>query len=163
MPVRARAVANEFIHLAKADGRSLTPLQLIKLTYIAHGWMLALYGRPLIVDEVEAWKYGPVIPDLYQAMRRYGSAYVTKDLGTWGSRAASRLDETERGITHQVYRAYGEQNGVQLSRLTHQSGTPWYQTRNASGQNAVIANDLIAEHYRLLNDERRAKSTSGRS
>ena len=69
MPVRARAVANEFIHLAKADGRSLTPLQLIKLTYIAHGWMLTLYGRPLIVDEVEAWKYGPVIPDLYQATR----------------------------------------------------------------------------------------------
>jgi uncharacterized phage-associated protein len=156
MPVRARAVANEFIHLAKVDGRSLTPLQLIKLTYIAHGWMLALYGRPLIVDEVEAWKYGPVIPDLYQAMRRYGAAYVTKDLGTWGSWAASQLDETEREFIQQVYRAYGHQNGVQLSRLTHQSGTPWYQTWNASGQNAVIANDLIAEYYGLLNDERRA-------
>ena len=113
MPVRARAVANEFIHLAKADGRSLTPLQLIKLTYIAHGWMLTLYGRPLIVDAVEAWKYGPVIPDLYQATRLYGAAYVTKDLRTWGSWAASRLDETERDIIHQVYRAYGHQNGIQ--------------------------------------------------
>ena len=155
MPVRARTVANEFIRLAGADRRSLTPLQLIKLTYIAHGWMLALYQRPLITDDVEAWKYGPVIPDLYRAMKQYGSGYVTNDLGTWGT-TSPELDDTERDIIRQVYALYGNMNGVQLSALTHQPGTPWSQTWNDDGKNGVIANDLIAEHYRLLNNERRA-------
>jgi uncharacterized phage-associated protein len=39
MATNARAVANEFIRLAAEDGRTLTPLQIIKLVYIAHGWM----------------------------------------------------------------------------------------------------------------------------
>ena len=60
MATSARAVANEFIRLAKADCKSFTPSQLMKLAYIAHGWMLALYQRPLITDRIEAWKYGPV-------------------------------------------------------------------------------------------------------
>jgi uncharacterized phage-associated protein len=156
MPVRARTAANVFIRLAKADHRSLTPLQIIKLVYIAHGWMLALYGRPLIVDGIEAWKYGPVIPDLYHAMKSYGSGYVTDDLPGW-LLGDAEMSPVERDIIGQVYRRYGGLNGVQLSALTHQPGTPWSVTWDAGGgQNGVIANDLIAEHYRLLSNERRA-------
>lgn len=29
--------------------------------------MLGLYGVPLIRDDVQAWKYGPVIPQVYHA------------------------------------------------------------------------------------------------
>lgn len=32
------AVANEFIGLGKQDNKHFTPMQLLKLTYIAHGW-----------------------------------------------------------------------------------------------------------------------------
>jgi antitoxin SocA-like protein len=81
MAVQARVVANEFIRLAEADGRALTPLQVIKLAYIAHGWMLALYQRPLISDSIEAWKYGPVIPTLYHALKKYGAGSVTGTIG----------------------------------------------------------------------------------
>lgn len=158
MPVRSHTVTNEFIRLAKADERSLTPLQLIKLTYIAHGWMLALYQRPLIIDRVEAWKYGPIIPDLYQLMKRYGADFVTDNL-PGGNEV---LSDEERDIIQQVYRVYGHLNGIQLSQLTHQPGTPWHQTWNVGDQNDVISNDLIAEHYRQMANERRgAADTPG--
>jgi uncharacterized phage-associated protein len=153
MPVRARTVTNEFIRLARADGRrSLTPLQLIKLTYIAHGWMLALYQRPLIVDPIEAWKYGPVITDLYHSMKMYGAGFVTERLAG----DDEILGDDERDLIQQVYRVYGRFNGIQLSQLTHQPGTPWYQTWNLGDRNDVISNDLIAEHYRQkMADEHR--------
>ncbi len=57
----ARAVANEFIKLAKKHGKKpLTHMQLQKLVYIAHGWSFALGEEeaPLIADTVEAWDWG---------------------------------------------------------------------------------------------------------
>ena len=60
----SRTVAHEFLRLAREDGKSLWPMQVLKLAYIAHGWMLALYHRPLIGDGIEAWTYGPIIPVL---------------------------------------------------------------------------------------------------
>jgi uncharacterized phage-associated protein len=61
MPYPAAAIANEFIKVAKRNGVLLTPMKLQKLVYFAHGWYLALLGKPLINEPVEAWKFGPVI------------------------------------------------------------------------------------------------------
>jgi uncharacterized phage-associated protein len=140
MAVRARVVANEFIRLARADERYFTPLQLIKLVYIAH-----VFQSPLITDRVEAWKYGPVIPDLHHAMKGYRAASVYQSplipdrVEAWkygpvipdlydamkGNRAAivtdflpggstDELDEKELELIRRVYDAYGRSTGVQL-------------------------------------------------
>lgn len=154
MTVSARVVANELIRLAKVQDRSLTPLQLLKMTYIAHGWMLGLLQRPLISNQIQAWKYGPVIPDLYHRLKGYGGGNVTSELGGL-SFGVSDLDATEKHLVAQVYDIYGKMTGVQLSQLTHQPGTPWHTAWETGGQNAIISNDLIAEHYRQLADERR--------
>jgi uncharacterized phage-associated protein len=148
MPVMAPTVANEFIRLARAEGRALTPLQVIKLVYIAHGWMLALYQRPLITDAIEAWKYGPMIPNLYHALKRYGAGSIIEPI----SRRTEQLDDDERDVIEQVYAQYGHLTGIQLSRMTHQAGTPWHETWSDE-PNEPISNDLIADHYRQLVDE----------
>jgi len=38
-------IANQLIKLAEAEGKTLTPMQLIKLVYLCHAWMLGLYGQ----------------------------------------------------------------------------------------------------------------------
>ncbi len=56
----ALAVANYMLELAKEEGKELQPLKLMKLVYIAHGFMLALLGRSALnprFDRVEAWQY----------------------------------------------------------------------------------------------------------
>jgi uncharacterized phage-associated protein len=152
MATSARAVANEFLRLAEEDGRALTPLQIIKLVYIAHGWMLALYQRPLITDRIEAWKYGPVIPNLYHDVKGFGADYIH---GRLRDALSQPLDPQERNLIRQVYNIYGQKNGVQLSELTHRSGTPWHITTwRPDAMGVPISNDLIAEHYRRLADAR---------
>src|SRR5437660_12739202 len=111
MATSARRVANEFLRLAEEDDRALTPLQIIKLAYIAHGWMLALYQRPLILDRIEAWKYGPVIPDLYRALRDYGGGSVTTPIRVPAHSAP--LDAAECDLIRQVYEIYGNKNGIE--------------------------------------------------
>jgi uncharacterized phage-associated protein len=142
----SRTVANRFLRLAAQDGKTLTPMQVLKLVYIAHGWMLGLYGRPLIRDDVQAWKYGPVIPTLYNAMRDYRSAPVTQPLRA----PKEALDANEENIVEQVYEIYGKKTGLALSRLTHAAGTPWDLTYEDGTFGIVIPTDIIQDHYRRL-------------
>jgi uncharacterized phage-associated protein len=154
MTTRARVVANELLRLAREDGKALTPLQILKLVYIAHGWMLGLRQRPLISDRIEAWRYGPVIPTLYHRMKAYGAGNVTTTQLGHSFSFEPALDADEQVMLARVYRSYRQMTGIQLSQLTHQPGTPWEITYLSEGQNSQISNDLIAEHYRRLADER---------
>ncbi|HWJ25663.1 MAG TPA: type II toxin-antitoxin system antitoxin SocA domain-containing protein, partial [Flavisolibacter sp.] len=72
------AVANYFIKKANDEGIELTLMKLVKLVYIAHGWHLALKDNELIDEAVQAWKYGPVVPSVYQVFKRFGNAQVTQ-------------------------------------------------------------------------------------
>jgi len=65
---------------AAEEGRGLTPLQINKLVYICHGWTLALLDRPLNnnnVNQIQAWKYGPVVQKVYALLKDFGSQEVT--------------------------------------------------------------------------------------
>lgn len=142
----SKTVANEFIKLAREAGESLTPMQVLKLVYIAHGWMLALYHRPLISDEVQAWQYGPVIPVLYNQVRAYRSGPVKAVDAAYGE----NLDGHEADIVRQVFEQYGHMSGPALSRITHANNTPWALTYEPNSFGIVIPNDLIEDHYSRL-------------
>ena len=150
----ARVVANRFLELATDEGRSLTPMQVLKLVYIAHGWNLALYDRPLIDQPVEAWQYGPVIRDLYNAMKGFGGGSVRGPLPVGYGASADELSGDETDLVGQVFKLYGRMNGVALSRITHATNTPWQQIYTPGRHGTVIPPDLIADHYERLSRER---------
>ena len=139
-------IADNFLEKAAAKGRLLTPMQLLKLVYIAHGWMLGLHGRPLISDNVEAWQYGPVIPKLYNVIRHFKSDPVTGPLKA----AGLALDEVETDIIDQTFDIYGGKTGPALSRLTHMPGGPWAAVYERGSFGTNIPNDIIEDHYRQL-------------
>ena len=149
----ARVVANRFLQLADAQGSALTPMQVLKLVYIAHGWNLALNDAPLIDQRVEAWLYGPVIPDLYRSMKGFGGGGVRGPLPlSWDE--AQDLDERQDALIRQTYRLYGGLSGMQLSGITHAKGTPWQQTYTHGDHGKLIPDELIKEHYKRLREER---------
>ena len=147
----SRTVANRFLALAREKGDTLTPMQVLKLVYIAHGWKLGLAGDSLISDEVQAWQYGPVIPVLYSAMRKYKDGAVAEPLK---SPEGDVLDEREANLVSQVFDLYGHMNGPALSRLTHAKGTPWDLTYKEGSFGLRISNELIQDHYQRLAHER---------
>ena len=72
------SVANYFIGKGIESGIEVTPMKLIKLVYVAHGWYLGNYQKPLIGEASEAWKYGPTIPSLYHSFKQLGNQKITK-------------------------------------------------------------------------------------
>lgn len=144
-------IANRFLALAEEADDSLTPMQVLKLVYIAHGWRLGLYGKPLVRDEIQAWQYGPVIPKLYNAMRGYRSNPVAAPLRA--DRTDKPLTKNEASVVKQVFDIYGRMSGPALSRLTHAPGTPWALTYEEGVFGIPISNDLIEDHYVRLSKE----------
>lgn len=141
------SVANRILELAEREKDTVTPMQLMKLVYLCHGWMLGLYGRHLVRDPIEAWRYGPVIKALYDVIRDYRSNPVNHPVG---SDPTPSFDDLEENIIQQVYEKYGKFSGIQLSSLTHLEGSPWYETWNRKGINSVISNDLIEDYFNRL-------------
>ena len=151
MVCSARVVANYLIREKEVeDGIPPTPMQLLKLVYIAHGWNLAINDRPLIRDRIEAWRYGPVVPNLYRDIKRWGNTPVEEPLSLPAS-GAGNLSPEEIEVLDEVLNAYGDLSGVQLSSLTHASDTPWHQVYFDEGgqetEHVPITNDLIKQHF----------------
>lgn len=139
-------VADDILRVAKAQGRALTPLQLMKLTYIAHGYALGLGIGDLFNSRIEAWKYGPVIPDLYHTTKIYGRDPIPLEkVG-----AGRALQGAAAEIVNTVMAKYGQLSGIALSNLTHRAGTPWSQVYQDGVLGIEIPDENIAAHYRAL-------------
>lgn len=87
-------------YLVARSGGRLTPLQVIKLTYIAHGYSLAINGEPLVDEAVEAWRHGPVVPSVYHRAKRCGGGRIGRLLYSEPAparRTAPSLSASPRG------------------------------------------------------------------
>ena len=126
------------------------PMKLLKLVYIAHGYHLAINGSPLLAVPAEAWKYGPIIRDLYLAVRRYGCKIVPLDLLSEHVPVDGQDHSSYREVIADVVAAYGRYEGLTLAAATHQQGTPWSETRASHGANAVIDDNLLRSYYEKL-------------
>ena len=142
-------VANKFLELAQEEGRQLTPMTLIKLSYIAHGWSLALLKRPLLKGRIEAWRYGPVIPDLYQRLKTFGRGPVTGKIPKTIFERDEALDADAERLVEEVYEKYGKLTGIQLSHLTHKTDSPWFSAYKTD-ENNLIPDETIQRHYESL-------------
>ena len=142
-------IAEHLLWHAGEASRILTPMQILKLVYIAHGWMLGLSSRPLISESAEAWRYGPVVRSVYQRYKKYRGNPINEPC----TDRKARLDNYQRDLLRQVFEIYGKYTGIHLSRLTHQPGTPWSITWEAGL--LVIPNELIKDYYRRRAEELR--------
>jgi uncharacterized phage-associated protein len=138
----ARHIANWFVNRARQDGRQLTIMQLLKLVYISHGWHLEMQKSPLVINKIEAWKFGPVIPDVYNAFRPQGVV-----VGAPLPLPSPPLSPRDTHLLDQIYKSYGSMSAQQLSDLTHEPGGPWDQATKTWGYFAPIPNNLILGHY----------------
>lgn len=148
------AVANYFVKKANSEGWELTPMKLLKMVYLAHGWYLGLNnGEPLIPEFAQAWKYGPVIQSVYDKFKKYKDQQITS-LGFDGEQKVYPISNNPEILPFldKIAEVYRPSSGLQLSTLTHQQGSPWYTVWNERGGNVnhgvIIPNQLIADYYK---------------
>ena len=161
----ANAIANYVLEKGDAEDIAITPMQVLKLTYILHGWCLGVSGNSLIKEKVKAWEYGPVIPEVYYEFRDYrdnaisGRAHNGSTLYYFDDAIPFSPNHTMGEFLTAVWNAYKDYNGLELSSMTHKVGTPWYHTKrkNRWKHNPTIKNGLIQDYYRRLYDKQESQ------
>ena len=142
-----RLAAEQILWLRR--GTETTPMHVLKLVYISHGWTLGLYGRSLINEPAEAWRYGPVVPSVYHRYKSFrGDPITTEPVDR-----SDEFDDEQRDVIEQVHEVYGDFTALQLSALTHKPGTPWDVTYREYGAGVIIPNELIRDYYRRLAEQ----------
>lgn len=145
----AMDIANFYVQLSQdlPEG-DITNLKLNKLCYYAQGWSLVRLGRPLFDDEIQAWKYGPVIPSVYHTYKVCGENPIAEP--------ASRFDEAEfdtdeLNLLIDVYMTYGKYSPGQLVSMTHAAGGPWAEVFEEM-QNHVISVAAMQKYFSQSNE-----------
>jgi uncharacterized phage-associated protein len=147
----ARTIANYFLELGRRDWIPIDPMKLQKLVYLAHGWSLLFLNKPLIREPIEAWRYGPVVPELYQEFKRFGGSPITQPAQMGPGESTSGLDQETKSLLEAVWERYKSLSPIQLSILTHEAGSAWdliqRQTDFSPWGGPRIPNGLIADEF----------------
>ena len=101
----------------------ITPLKLQKLLYYAQGFTLAILGKSLFTDRIEAWRHGPVCRNVYEKYKKYSYHPLPKfkDMDKLNKIKSS---QNVAAILDAVWIYFKDYSGVQLEEMTHQE-KPW--------------------------------------
>jgi uncharacterized phage-associated protein len=147
----AVAAANWFIAKNRDDPSDLTHLKLQKLLYFAQGWHLAFSGFPLFEDPIEAWRHGPVIRSIYNALCGKGKyneitepikgLVITDGVCTWGIPMIQSTDAV--GFMESFWKVYAKNSPWSLVAASHKKGGPWDQIKSSVGNDILNDNQII--------------------
>lgn len=122
------------------SGELISNLKLQKLMYYAQGFHLALFGKKLFPNDIEAWTHGPVVPELYHKYKEYGSGPIPRPEQV----AMEKYDDSTRELLNDIVNVYGQYSGWKLRNMTHEE-LPWQKSTPG-----VIRPELMAEHFKSL-------------
>jgi len=112
----------------------ISPLKLQKVLYYNKVWGL-ISGTPLIEENFEKWKYGPVNYAIYNEYKKFGNKPIPVPC-----KDTQKPDNTE--LINFITENYIEFDAITLSALTHKE-EPWIKTPNDS----IILNEYIFDYY----------------
>jgi uncharacterized phage-associated protein len=142
-------VADYILWFAHETGDCITNLKLQKLVYYAQAWCLALHGKPLFSDSLQAWVHGPVQPELYQRFRCYRYNPIAEDVHK------PDLPASVEKHLNEIMAAFGGFTAYDLERMVH-AETPWLAARKGLpadvASTAEIDMDEMKSFYRALAD-----------
>lgn len=132
--------------ICELSNYTTTNLRLQKQLYIAQVLSLGIRKKTLFTEEIQAWKYGPVSPVVYNRFKMFGShcinAIAFKDV-------SDQLTKDENEFITAVVDSTKQLEDWQLVGLTHRDGTAWSNTFN-NQPFQTISIDAMKQEYACL-------------
>lgn len=153
MAYSATAIANYII-----ERMEVTNCRLQKILYFAHATYFKKYGELLFTDAIEAWPYGPVIPNVYKKLMKYGMKMIKdiimEDDGIHYNVIQNKDYQT---IDHlnEILRIFRNIPTEKIVLLSCQDDGAWAKTLRDRGINPNDTNliDKIPRHLTILDED----------
>jgi uncharacterized phage-associated protein len=122
MAYNVNDIANKIILQTDTEkGDIISNLKLQKLLYYIQGYHLAFFDDVLFKEDLEAWTYGPVVPDVYHRFKENRSLGIILDPNEC---VAIEMPTDVEDMFNQVIQEYGKFNAIKLMEMTHNE-LPW--------------------------------------
>ena len=149
----ASIIAYAFVKKGIDSGNPISQMKLQKMVYFSHGLHLALHHRPLIKDAIQAWKFGPVIPEIYREYKLYGSGPIidfkwAKNPFFPEDNPLKELDYDAIETINSTWAALSDWDAVQLSNWTHLDGSPWQKYYKEGVSDIIIPQAEMEEYFK---------------
>jgi uncharacterized phage-associated protein len=152
-PWHGKAIANLLLDWFDDDKKPATPLKLQKVMYFCHLEFIKNTGLPLVQQEFEAWKYGPVLPAVYEQFKHFSKMPIQSRALQFDPITATEVTPTAQlehkhlNLLREAYEIYSPIDEWVLSDISHHPAGPWAEALesfdNGANINRRISNRLI--------------------
>lgn len=146
-PMNASQLASELVRRRWARGQSTTNLDLQKLAYFCHGWHLALLGTPLVNEEFEAWRFGPVLPSIYHKFKVFASNPIPPGHPSVQTETPLFPGASTSQLIDRVLDVYSNASSFQLVDMSHAPDGPWAKAWNSQTWASTIDDGAIRNYF----------------
>jgi uncharacterized phage-associated protein len=126
-----------------ARSGAVDALKLQKLLFLSAGEYLALTGRTMFDEAIEAWDYGPVVHTVYIEYKA-NEGEGTIDQATKGD--AEALSDVAASCVISAVDRYGHMTGPELINLTHEMD-PWSKSYRPGQYRTPIDPQLVYDYF----------------
>lgn len=154
---RALDVARYIIKRCHMQQKSISNLKLQKILYFVQAEFLVSTGRKCFSDAIEAWDFGPVVPEAYREYKQFGSSNIPRvsyiiDFDSediWNSKVkryvGDSIREADQKRIEAVVDRFAEYSATDLVSITHNQ-SPW-KDAYVPHMNNEITTDAIKEYF----------------
>lgn len=137
---KAVDIAKYIINKCISLGRPISNLQLQKILYYVQGEYICKTGGEVLFNEnIEAWPYGPVIPEVYYEFNGYSSSNINV------KQNFNNIGIIEKNIIDPIIEEKSLLSAWKLVQQTHQE-LPWKKTY-VQGTRKRINLDIMKEFF----------------
>ncbi|MEG1862964.1 MAG: DUF4065 domain-containing protein [Oscillospiraceae bacterium] len=131
----ALELSKYIVSKCNGDAMPITNLQLQKILYYIQKEFLRV-GPPAFAERIEAWKFGPVVPDVYYYFAGNGAMPITDSYDVI----------INNSIIDAIVKSKRDLDPWELVQETHKEGGAWSKIfKNGEGNKRVIPIELIRQ------------------
>lgn len=130
-------IARYIIGYCNRRGYYVSNLKLQKILYFIQAEFLVTLGVACFRETIQAWAFGPVVPQVYQEYKKFGSSNILIDYETEGIMRSEVDEQLVEGIVDQC----DEYSASDLVRFTH-SQSPWLNAYQKYRNNPISNQDI---------------------
>lgn len=136
----AMNVASEIVRQYEQKEKLITNLKLQKILYYTQMQSMQQEGCALFSEDFQAWRHGPVIPEVYEAFRKYVSGNIDyHDKDVMENRVEFSVEQ--RKVIEKIVDLTLNVTAWELVEKTHQT-KPWKDTY-IPNRNCIISKERI--------------------
>lgn len=126
---------------------TVTNLEIQKILYLANMVYLGRNNTLLINEEFEAWKYGPVLPKLYNLLKRFGVSPIKKYV--FDNEVKTINDDKINQLLIEAWEKLGYKANWELVSMTHRKNGAWKKVYEENKNNTITIDHIRNEYMEL--------------